>query len=95
MGESAEEKARRYISITEAALGKVEILPPPGSELRPLAEKLLDMASRYLSDARYFLEKGDPLTALAAASYAHAWIDVAVVLGLLKGEDPKIFMVEP
>ena len=93
--EGVKEKAERYISITERALREVEIIPPEGSKLREIAEFLLDMARRYLSDARYFFGKGDYPTALAAASYAHAWIDVGVVLGLLKGENPKIFMVEP
>ena len=93
--EGAKQKAERYIGITRRALEEAEIVPPEGSELRRMAELLLDMARRYLSDAEYFLQKGDYPTALASASYAHAWIDVGVVLGLLKGEDPKIFMVEP
>ncbi len=93
--EDVSQKAERYISITRRALEEVEVVPPEKSELRKIAEFLVDMAQRYLSDAEYFLQKGDFATALASASYAHAWIDVGVVLGLLKGEDPKIFMVEP
>ena len=93
--EDVKEKAERYIGITRKALELVEIIPPQGSELRKTAELLLDMARRYLSDAEHFYRKGDFPTALASASYAHAWIDVGVVLGVLKGEDPKIFMVEP
>ncbi len=92
--ESVRERAERYISITRRALSLVEVVPPPGSELRKTAELLVDMARRYLSDAEYYLDK-DPATALAAASYAHAWLDVGVVIGILKGEDPKLFMVEP
>ena len=94
VGTSAVEKAKKYIEMTAKALEVVEIVPPPNSYLRRVAELLLDMARRYWEDAKYYLEK-DPLTALAAASYAHAWLDVGVVLGLLKGEDPKLFMVEP
>ena len=89
------EKARHYMDITERALMEVKVVPPEGTEMWKTAKRLLDMASRYFSDARYFLEKGDCLTALAAVSYAHAWLDVGVLLGLLKGENPKIFMVEP
>ena len=93
--EDVKQKAERYIGITRRALEEVEVVPPEKSELRKVANLLLDMARRYLSDAEYFFQKGDYATSLASASYAHAWIDVGVVLGLLKGEDPKIFMVEP
>ena len=93
--EDVKEKAKRYLDVTRLALERVEVVPPPKSELRRIANLLLDMAQRYFSDALHFYEKGDYATALASVSYAHAWIDVGVVLGLLKGEDPKIFMVEP
>ncbi len=92
--ESVEERARRYISLTERALREVAVAVPKDSSLYPSALLLLDMARRYLSDAKYFLGR-DPLTSLAAASYAHAWLDVGVRLGLLKGDNPKLFMVEP
>ena len=84
------ERAEKYISLTEKALAVVQIAV--SGKLRPVAEDMLDMARRYLSDARYYFEKGDYSTALAAASYAHAWLDVGVRLGLLKGEDTHLFM---
>ena len=92
--ESAEEKARRYISLTRRALEEVSIAVPRDSSLFSSAALLLDMTERYLRDAEYFLRR-DPLTALAAASYAHAWLDAGVRLGLLKGDNPRLFMVEP
>ena len=48
------------------------------------AEDFLSMAQNYLSDARHFRKKGDLLTALAAVSYAHAWLDAGARLGLFK-----------
>ncbi len=93
--EGAREKYARYREITEKALSEVEIVPPEGSEMRKLAGLLVDMARRYYEDSIHFAEKGDYATALASVSYAHAWLDVGVVLGLLKGGDPKLFMVEP
>ena len=93
--EGVEEKYERYRRMTEEALKKVEVSVPEGSELRRLAELLIDMAERYLKDGEFFARKGDYSTALASVSYAHAWLDVGVVMGILKGEDPKLFMVEP
>ena len=93
--EGVEEKYERYRRMTRSALEKVEILPPKGSEFYRIGELLVDMARRYLRDGEYFAQKGDYATALASVSYAHAWLDVGVVMGILKGEDPKLFMVEP
>ncbi len=84
--ESVEEKWRRYVKITEEALRRVEVANPTG-------EKLLDMCKRYLSDSKYFAERGDYATALAAVSYAHAWIDVGTYIGLLKGDDHQLFIL--
>lgn len=38
-------------------------------------ERILDLAKRYASDARYFLEKGDEFTAWGCINYAHGLID--------------------
>ena len=44
---------------------------------------MLKMASDYLEDAKYFLEKGDLLRAYGAINYSHAWIDAGVRIGYL------------
>jgi len=90
--ESVEEKARRYIRLTEEALKAVKISVPDNSKLYPIAMDMLDVARRYTEDAKYFLEKGDAPTALSAVSYAHAWIDAGVRMGILKGESDRLFM---
>jgi hypothetical protein len=84
--EGVEEKYNRYIKLTETALSRVKVV-------QPLGEKLLDMCRRYVSDAKYFAEQGDYATALAAISYAHAWIDVGTYIGLLKGDDEHLFIM--
>jgi hypothetical protein len=43
------------------------------------------MARAYLADAEHFATAGDRDRALAAASYAHGWLDAGVRLGLLDG----------
>ncbi|MDN5358446.1 MAG: uncharacterized protein PWP76_289 [Candidatus Diapherotrites archaeon] len=84
--ESVEEKWKRYVKITEEALKRVKVVDP-------LGEKLLDMCRRYVEDSKYFAERGDYATALAAISYAHAWIDVGTYIGLLKGDDDQLFIL--
>jgi len=84
--ESAEEKWRRYVKVTEEALRRVKVVDPRGN-------RLVEMCRRYLEDSKYFAERGDYTTALAAVSYAHAWIDVGTYIGLLKGDDDQLFVL--
>ncbi len=84
--EGVKEKYERYVKITEKALGRVQITGETG-------QKLIDMCKRYLEDSKYFAEQGDYATALAAISYAHAWIDVGTYLGFLKGDDDQLFIL--
>jgi len=51
------------------------------------------MCRRYLEDSKYFAERGDYATALAAVSYAHAWIDVGTYIGILKGDSDQLFVL--
>ena len=53
------------------------------------------MATRYFQDAKFFEKKGDKLTALAALSYAHAWLDAGARLGLFDvAHDNVLFTVD-
>jgi len=40
------------------------------------------MATSYLEDGRHFREEDDPVNALAAFSYGHAWLDAGARIGL-------------
>ena len=88
---SCRERYEQYARLTREALGKIKLLPPQGSMLAPAAEDLLRMAEAYVKDAAYFAEKEDYARALAAISYAHAWLDALVRLGLAEGDDPRLF----
>lgn len=86
------EKLKKYRQLTEAALEKIEIIAEKGTKEHKTAVEFLDMAKNYCSDAKYFEEKQDYLTALAAYSYAHAWLDAGVKAKLFDGkEDNKLF----
>ena len=78
--EEINKKLDKYFGMTEKALKLIEITASD----KTTAEDFLKMAKDYLSDAKHFREKGDLLTALAAASYAHAWLDAGARAGLFK-----------
>ncbi len=82
---AAEQKLKKYWSMTEKALSLVRIATSDkNSREYKSAADFLQMARSYLSDSRHFAKKGDLLTALAAASYAHAWLDAGARLGLFE-----------
>jgi len=80
-------KLDKYLELTEKALKEVKIKDKK-------AEKLVDMAKRYFSDAKHFKENGKLEEAFAAVNYAHAFLDAAALLGFLENKDSKLFMVE-
>jgi uncharacterized protein len=89
---SDEPLLERYLRLTREALGRVRASPPDRSYLRGASDDFLSMARNYLADAEHFQSAGDPERALAAASYAHGWLDAGVRLGILDGgEDDQRF----
>jgi hypothetical protein len=81
-----------YLGKTERALAKVRVTPAERSHLRRSADDMLSMARAYWQDAQHYAGKGDYVTAFAAVSYAHAWLDIGVRLGLLDGQgDDHLF----
>ena len=77
----------KYLRLTHEALDRVRPTPPDRSFLKGASDDFLLMARSYLADAEHFAKEGDPERALAAASYAHGWLDAGVRLGILDGGD--------
>ena len=75
----------KYLTLTREALDRVRPAAPERSFLRGASDDFLSMARAYLSDAEHFSRSGDRERALAAASYAHGWLDAGVRLGILDG----------
>ena len=95
MKEVTDSKLNRYFDLTERALKKVKINSIIKIDVKKSAEDFLDMAKRYYSDAQYFRDKGDFVNALAALSYAHAWLDAGARLGLFDVDhDSELFTVD-
>lgn len=80
----------KYLRLTAEALERVKPTPPKRSFLVGASDDFLGMARAYLSDAHHFRDGGDLDRALAAASYAHGWLDAGVRLGILDGGDDDV-----
>lgn len=92
MPNELQEKVNRYRQLTKEALNKVEIIVPEGTKEFQIAADFLSMAKNYFSDAGYFEKKGDLINALAAYSYAHAWLDAGVRAKVFDGKyDDRLF----
>ena len=72
----------KILKKTEEALLAIEVIDPKG-------EKILDMAERYVADAKHFIEKGELRVAFGAVEYAHGLLDGGVGAGVLKNTKPE------
>lgn len=85
-------RAEHYQSLTAKALKKAKIIVPKNGSLYPIAADFKEMAQNYHADGTYFLEKSEFELALAAFSYAHAWLDAGARLGLFDvADDHQLF----
>lgn len=77
------EKVDRYEQLLTEALAAATIAVPADTPLGTAADDCTEMARSYLEDGRHFRAEDDPVNALAAFSYGHAWLDAAARIGLL------------
>ena len=91
--EVSRERLAKYFALTEEAL-KVASQAPKDTARAKEAADFLDMASRYHADARHFESEGDLVTAFAAVTYAHAWLDAGARIGLFRVGDSRLFVVD-
>ncbi|MFB6113357.1 MAG: DUF357 domain-containing protein [Halodesulfurarchaeum sp.] len=77
-----DEKVERYESLLAEAVSLTEPLPRSDSPLGRAAGEFHEMAASYLEDGRHFRADNDPVNALAAFSYGHAWLDAGARLGI-------------
>ena len=85
-------RVQRYRSLTEKALEKVSVKEGISEKEEKTAEDFLSMARNYLQDGKHFEANGKAALALAAFSYAHAWLDAGVRAGFLDGKgDNRLF----
>jgi hypothetical protein len=87
------EKVNKYEDMLKRALQKIKYSPMPDSYLYAAAKDYYIMAEAYYKDGKYFLNNGDPVNALAAFSYGHAWLDAGIKLGVFAAEDETLFTI--
>ena len=81
------EKTDRYEDLLAEALDAAAVAVPPDSPLADAAAECEEMARSYLDDGRHFRADDDPVNALAAFSYGHAWLDAGARIGLFDVPD--------
>ncbi len=89
------EKTDRYESLLASAIEAAEPTPDLGTPLGTVAAEFEEMAVSYLEDGRHFRQEDDPVNALAAFSYGHAWLDAGARLGVFSvPEGSELFTVD-
>jgi hypothetical protein len=90
-----EARLKKYIKITEVALGSISINSGNSSHLYRTAHDVRGMVEAYLSDAKRFHEKGEFVDAFACVNYAHGWLDAGARIGIYKViKNRELFTVE-
>jgi hypothetical protein len=85
------DKVSKYEKLTKRALKEIKLNKNLSEKDKLIANDFLSMANNYYNDAKYFVEKKQLLTALAAFSYAHAWLDAGVRAKLFDAKDDQLF----
>jgi hypothetical protein len=85
------EKIGKYEKLTSKALKEIKFAKGINEKEKLIAEDYLSMAKNYFNDAKYFKEKGELLTSLAAFSYAHAWLDAGVRAKIFEAKNDQLF----
>ena len=93
MAADPEEKAARYSRLLAEALEASAVASPEGSPRADAAHEVLEMARAYLDDGDHFRAEGDDVTALAAYSYGHGWLDAGARIGLVAVSDDDRFAI--
>ena len=86
-----DEKLKKYFSLTKEALDKIKF-KDTNKDFKEIAEELLSLAKNYYEDAHYFKESHDPLNALLAVTYAHAFLDAGARIGVFDIPDDRLLM---
>jgi hypothetical protein len=87
------EKTDRYERLLAEAVAAADPAVPAETPLGAATAELVEMAEAYLEDGRHFRANDDPVNALAAFSYGHAWLDAGARIGLLDVPDSELFTV--
>ncbi|MGQ9759251.1 MAG: DUF357 domain-containing protein [Candidatus Methanomethylicaceae archaeon] len=84
--EEAIMKLERYIKATQSVLDKMEVSPPADPSLSSALQYNISLSKQYFEDSKYYLGKGEFITALVCIAYCEGLLDACRNLGWLKYE---------
>jgi len=87
------EKLEKYFSISRRALKMAEE-SLERVKINGAKFEIVDMVTRYLKDAKYFMDKDDYVNAFACLNYAHGWLDAGARIGVFDVKDSTLFTVD-
>ena len=87
------EKLEKYFSISRRALKMAEE-SMERVKINGAKFEIVDMVTRYLKDAKYFMDKDDYVNAFACLNYAHGWLDAGARIGVFDVKDSTLFTVD-
>jgi hypothetical protein len=88
----SEDLLEKYFSISREAFKMASEKIDPS--MKKEAKEILEMSSRYISDAEFFRGRGDYVKAFAALNYAHGWLDTGSRLGIFNVSDSRLFVLK-
>jgi len=78
--ENLKEETKKWLQRAEGDLDEIILQKADG-------QRFLTNIAAYISDTRYFLERGDLIRAFEAVIWAWAWIEIGLDMGALVRED--------
>ena len=85
------EKIEKYYKLTSKALKIAKKSIVKEKEIQ--AHEIIQMVESYLSDSKFFKEKGDHVNSFGCLNYAHGWLDAGARLKIFDVDDNKLFTV--
>jgi FAD synthetase len=82
MRERAGERAAKYLEATTKSLGLLKIKKNPATVSSLQLDYVSELARDYARDAKHYLDKRKPVTALACIAYAEGLLDALKFLHL-------------
>ena len=84
-----EELVSKYIQNTERVFAEMKLSPDAVHVDREKARDIVDVAKRYLEDAKYYRDRKQFETGLASVAYGEGLLDALRLLGIAEFQWPQ------
>ena len=86
---AVKELLSKYIQNTERVFAEMKLSPDAVHVDREKARDIVDMAKRYLEDAKYYRDRKQFETGLASVAYGEGLLDALRLLGIAEFQWPQ------